>query len=142
MALTKILSEFTYRSSGGGQSYHFTVVVDGQSLISVRNIQSPYGLLIDSVTSLPQSVVDDIATAVSQVETLMGVTSAVNGTLAFAGETSKPVVFATAFANTNYRVSFSKEDFIAVRVVSKTTLGFTVETSVTYTGDVGFDVFV
>lgn len=144
MALTRELSEFSYRSESGGQSYRFTIAVNEQQTVEVRNIQSPYGLIMDSVTGLPQSVVDDINTAIGQVETLVGMSSAVNGILVFSGETSKPVVFSSPFANTNYRVVFSVEDFIVPRVpeVTKLTTGFTVELGVTYTGNVGYDVFV
>lgn len=65
-----------------------------------------------------------------------------NGQLTFTGESSKPVTFATPFVGTTYRVCFSTTDFVPVRVTNKTTAGFTVEVGVTYTGTVGYDVFV
>jgi hypothetical protein len=43
---------------------------------------------------------------------------------------------------TGYRVVFSTQDFIPVRVTSKLTTGFTVSVGVLYTGVVGYDVFV
>ena len=142
MAYQRITSEFTYRSGVSPQLYYFTVSVDQAGLISVRNIQSPQGRILDSQTSLPQSVTDDITAAIAQVENLVAQTSAVNGQLTFAGETTKTVTFGTPFAGTTYRVLFSTTDFIPVRVTSKSTTGFTVSVGVTYTGTIGYDVFV
>jgi hypothetical protein len=142
MAVERVQSDFSYRSTSGGETYYFNVVVDSSSVVSVRNMKTPNGLIQDSYSSLPQSVVEDIQTAIGQVEDLVAQTSAINGIQSFAGETSKAVAFETAMANTNYRVVFSTEDFISVRVTSKETTGFIIETGVTYTGDVGYDVFV
>ena len=77
-----------------------------------------------------------------QLGDLVAQTSAVNGTLTYTAETVKSVVFATAFLNTAYRVHVSVEDFIAWRIINPTTTGFDIELASTYTGDVGFDVFV
>jgi len=109
--------------------------------LSVKNIQSPQGRIIDSQTSVPQSVTDDIQTAIDQVENLVAQTSAVNGQLSFVAEASKPVTFVTPFAGTTYRVVFSTVDFVPVRVISKTISGFTVDVGITYTGTIGYDVF-
>jgi hypothetical protein len=94
------------------------------------------------MTSVPQSVVTDINAAIAQVETIISMTSAVNGTLTFVAEGSKDVVFATAMSNTNYRVQLSASDFVPVRVTNKMTTGFTIQVGVTFTGTVGYDVFV
>jgi hypothetical protein len=142
MAVSLVQSEFSYKSSSGEESYYFNVVLDSSSVVSVRNMQTPNGLIQDSYSSLPQAVLDDIQTAIGQVEDLVAQTSASNGIESFDIETSKDVTFDTAMSNTNYRVVFSTEDFILVRVISKTITGFTIETGITYTGDVGYDVFV
>lgn len=142
MAYQRTTFEFSYRSGVSPQFYYFTVCLDQAGLISVKDIQSPQGRIIDSQTSLPQSVTDDITAAIAQVENLVAQTSAVNGQLTFAGETSKTVTFVTPFVGTGYRVVFSTTDFIPVRVTSKTTTGFTVSVGVTYTGTIGYDVFV
>lgn len=141
MALTKILSEFTYQSASGGVSYYFTIVVNQQGTISVKNILTPYGL-VDSVVSVPNSVMDDVQIAIGQVEDLMAQTSAINGNLTFAAETSQPVVFSIAFANTNYRVYVAADDYVTWRITNKTTAGFTIELGTTFTGTIGYDVFV
>lgn len=142
MAAALVLSEYVYESGGGSQTYRFTVVVDQQGNVSVRNIQNPFGLVMDPWSSIPQSVTDDICTATAQVENLLATTSAVNGELTFSDDTSQSVTFATAFSDTSYRVQVTTDSFVALRVINKTTTGFTVEASSAFTGTVGYDVFV
>jgi len=141
MALSRSQSVFSFRSTQGNYLYTFDIVMDGQGNISVRNIVTPYGLLMDTTNSLPESVLDDIRSAITQVEDLVAQTSAINGILTFASESTKTYTFATAFASTDYRVHFDTEDFVLVRVTKDLT-GFTVELSSVYTGQIGFDVFV
>ncbi len=142
MSGTRIGFEGTYTSGTGTSQYRFTVVVDLGGNVSVRDIRSPYGLIMDTMTRLPQSVVDDINAAMAQVEDLLSLTSSVNGTLTFVAETEKSVTFSTPMSSTNYRVYTSPSDFIPVRVTSKLTTGFTIQLGVTFTGTVGYDVFV
>lgn len=142
MAGTRIAFEGTYTSGTGTSQYRFTVVVDLNGVVSVRDIRSPFGLIMDTMTRLPQSVVDDITAAMGQVEDLLALTSAVNGTLTFAAETEKSVTFSTPLSNTNYRVHLAPSDFIAARVTTKLTTGFTVQVGITFSGTVGYDVFV
>ena len=141
MALSRIFAEFVYQSTAGTETYTFTIVMDQQQNLSVKNIITPTGELTSTLL-VPKSVSTDIQTAIGLVEDIVGQTSATNGTVSFAGETTKAVVFASAFANNSYRVVYSVEDFIEVKTINKTTAGFTIETNVTYTGDVGYDVFV
>lgn len=142
MAGTRIAFEGTYTSGTGTSQYRFTVVVDQNGVVSVRDIRTPFGLIMDSMSRLPQSVVDDITAAMAQVEDLLALTSAVNGTLTFTAETEKSVTFSTPMSGTTYRVLLSPSDFIPARVTSKLTTGFTVQLGVTFTGTVGYDVFV
>lgn len=142
MAFSRTQFEFTYRSGVPGSYYYFTVLMDQSGNLAVKNIQSPNGRIVDSNTQVPQMVMDDIQLAIEQVENFVAQTSAVNGQLVFSGETSKSVTFATPFSGTNYRVVFSPQDFIPIRVINKLTTGFTVQTGITYTGTIGYDVFV
>jgi len=96
VALSRIQSSFSYSSSSGGQSYYFTVLVDESGLITVGNIQSSSGAVCDSTTGVPQTVLDDIQTAIGQVETLMSLTSAANGTVTFVAQTYVDIVFVEA----------------------------------------------
>lgn len=142
MSASLVFSEFVFESGVGSQSYRFTVAVDQMGKVSVRNIQNPFGLVMDPWSQIPQSVTQDICTATAQVENILATTSAVNGTLTFVGEVSKTFTFASPFADTNYRVQLSSDTFVPLRVISKTLVGFTVEAAASFTGTVGFDVFV
>lgn len=142
MALQRTSTDFTYRSGVSPTFYYFTITLDQFGGVSVRNIQSPQGQIIDSQTSIPQSVTNDIQTAIQQVGNIVAQTSAINGQLTFTAQTSQNVTFVTPMTGTGYRVVFSVQDFVPVRVTSKTLTGFTVEMGVTYTGTVGYDVFV
>jgi hypothetical protein len=142
MALDRAVFDFTYRSGSAGTYYYFTISQDQAGRISLKNVQTPTGRIIDSQTGLPQSVVDDIEIAIQQVENFVAQTSAVNGNLSFVAQTSRSVIFAVPFSGTGYRVQLSLADFIPARVTGKTVTGFTVEVGVTYTGVVGYDVFV
>lgn len=140
--MTRIGFEGTYTSGTGTSRYRFTIVVDQNGITSVRDIMTPFGLIQDSMSRLPQSVVSDITTAMSQVEDLLALTSAVNGILTFVAETEKSVTFSTPMSSTNYRVYLTPSDFIPYRVSSKLTTGFTVQLGITFTGTVGYDVFI
>jgi len=142
MAGTRVAFEATYTSGTGTNLYRFTIYVNVADVLSVRDIRTPYGLLIDSMTLLPQSVVNDIQTAMGQVESLLSLTSAVNGNLTFVSEGSKDVTFSSPMANTNYRVHLSPSDFVPVRVTNKMLTGFTIQVGTTFTGTIGYDVFV
>lgn len=141
MALELQQAEFTYVSTYAGNTYTFTIVYVSGDKMSVRNITTPYGLIQDPYSSLPTNVITDIKTATKQVLDTMS-SSAINGTATFTAETSKAITFAAPLDDTTYRVIFSVEDFVAVRVTSKTVNGFTIEVGITYTGDVGYDVFI
>lgn len=142
MAGTRIAFEGTYTSGTGTSQYRFTVVVDLNGVVSVRDIVTPYGLVMDSMVRLPQSVISDVTDAMTQVEDLLSLTSSVNGTMTFAAETEKSITFSTPMSGSTYRVHLSPSDFIAARVTTKTTTGFTVQVNTTFTGTVGYDVFI
>lgn len=135
-------SEFVYRSGVSPNLYTFTIVSNSLGTISVRDIQDPYGFVLSPYTQIPQSVTADISSAMAQVENILALTSAVNGTLTFASETEKSVTFAEAFTDTSYRVQVTSDVFAPFRITNKTVLGFTVQAGSTITGTVGYDVFV
>jgi hypothetical protein len=142
MAATLIQADFTYRSGTSPDLYTFTLMQNQAGTLLVRDIQDPYGLVVSPYTEIPQTVVADIASALTQVEDLLALTSAVNGTLTFTAETSKTVTFATALSGTTYRVHLVSDVFAPFRVISKTTTGFTIEAGATVTGTVGYDVLL
>lgn len=142
MAATLTQSEFVYRSGNAPSIYMFTIVSDQSGLLSVRDIQDPYGFVLSPYTQIPQSVTNDIQSAMSQVENILSLTSAVNGNVTFTSQTEKQISFATPFSNTNYRVQITADVFAPFRITNKTTLGFTIQAGATISGVVGYDVFV
>ena len=142
MALMLIESSFTYRSESGGPSYYFTIVQNMNGTLGCRDMLTPFGPIRDSNTQVPQFVLDDKQTAIGQVENILASTSAVNGILTFAAESSQVVTFSSALANTSYRVQIAPEDNVTFWTTLKSTGGFTLNASITFTGLVGFDVFV
>lgn len=148
MAMTRRQALFTYSSASGGSEYLFDVAVDAQGLVSVRNIRGPRGLVQDSMTGVPASVVADMSDAKGIVTQIMAESIADAGDVAFAGDTSKDVVIPDGVLNTvNYRVAYTTVDGIAVATENKTTTGFTVVVGSAYgTVDVpkiiGYTVFV
>jgi hypothetical protein len=142
MSGTLIQASFVYRSGTSPDLYQFTITQNAAGEIVLQDIQDPYGLIISPYTQIPQSVADDIATAILQVENIMALTSAVNGTVTFSSETEKVVTFATALASATYRVVLSPAIFATFRITSKTTAGFTIEAGASISGDVGYDVIL
>lgn len=142
MAGTLVQTEFVYRSGVSPNLYQFTIVSNQVGTLLVRDIQDPYGFVISPYTQIPQSVTNDISSAMVQVEALLALTSAVNGNLTFSAETSKSVVFTDPFPDTSYRVQITSNVFAPFRISSKTTTGFTVEAGAVISGVVGYDVLV
>ena len=142
MAASLAQSEFVYRSGHSPDIYTFTIASDSQGNLTVSDIQDPYGFVISPYTQIPQSVSTDISSAMAAVETILALTSAVNGTLTFTDSTHESVTFAEAFADTSYRVQTTSDVFAPFRITNKTVLGFTVQAGATVTGNVGYDVFV
>lgn len=142
MAASLVQSEFVYRSGISSEQYTFTIVSNSAGVLSVRDIQNPYGFILSPYTSIPQSVTNDISTAMQQVEALLAATSAVNGTLAFVSENTKTYTFASALTTATYRVQLTTDSFVPLRVTGQTTTSFTVQAAATFTGTVGFDLFI
>jgi hypothetical protein len=137
-----VQGEFTYRSGTPPNLYQFTIVYDFSGQISVRQIENPYGQVVSPYTKIPKSVSDDIAAAMEQVENILGLTSALNGTIHFSADNTKSVLFSTPLANDSYRVQLTSDTFAPFRVSVKSKAGFTVEAGATITGLVDFDVFI
>jgi hypothetical protein len=137
-----VQGEFTYRSGNPPNIYQFTIVYDFTGQISVRQIENPYGQIVSPYTKIPKSVSDDIASAMEQVENILGLTSALNGTVTFSSDNTKSVLFSTPLANDSYRVQITSDIFAPFRVSVKSKMGFTIEAGATITGLVDFDIFL
>lgn len=139
MALSRLQSVYTYQSSEGGETFKFDIVIDAQSLVSVRNIRGPRGLITDSITQVPSAVAQDILDAIALVQLLTAESTVVSGTVYFSGQTSRAVTIAPGtLNNTNYRVYVTSPDGTILRVENKLTSGFSIVASSTYgsAGDV------
>jgi hypothetical protein len=137
-----IQGEFTYRSGNPPNTYQFTIVYDFSGQISVRQIENQYGQIVSPYAKIPKSVSDDISSAMRQVENILGLTSALNGTISFNSENTKSIVFSTPLANDSYRVQITSDVFAPFRVSVKSKMGFTVEAGAKITGNLDFDIFV
>lgn len=143
MSASLIQSEFVYRTGTPPDYYTFTIVSDAATgLLSVRDIEDRYGMILSPYTRIPQSVTNDINSALSEVTSILALASAINGNLTFVAETYKDVSFPAAMGNTNYRVQLSSQIFAPFRITNKTVLGFTIQAGATVSGVVGYDVFV
>jgi len=139
MALSRLNTLSTYQSTTLTATYTFDVGVDVVGGVSVRNIRGPNGLIQDSYTSIPDSVMDDISTAKSLTKDLIAETTLETGTATFTAQTSVVVTLATPLLNTDYRVALAVDGPVGI-VTSKTTTTFTIVLDATYTGTVDWAV--
>jgi len=143
MAGTRLGLEATYRSPSTGSAYYtFVISADQEGNVSVRDVCGPYGLITNSLTELPSSVVADITLAITAVENILAGISSTSGSVVFTAETSKTVTFTSAMSDTNYRVYTNTAAFVPVKITTKLVTGFTIEIGVSFTGTVYYDVIV
>jgi hypothetical protein len=148
MTATRVQSEYTFKATWGGGDYYWEVVIDAQGLASVRNVRAPTGLIRDTVTNVPEPVVDDIHESVNQVQAALAESAAYTGLLTFTGQTSQLVALPGGLLNnTEYRVVYSPPDTVEFRTLSKTTTTFVADAGVAYGSptepkDVGYVVLV
>lgn len=143
MSSQRIESAFKYKYiTVTADTYYYVVVADTALNVSVRDIQAPNGQLIDSMTLLPAEVISDIAASILVVKDLLGLATRLTDEAAFTAETSVTVTLNEAMNGTDYSVLLDPSDFVDFRVTAKTTTGFTIESSTTYTGNVRWSLFV
>lgn len=139
----RVQSEFVYRViTATEQTYSFTVVVGIGGGVGYRNLIGPQGPIQDPNQILPEEVNTAIQQAIQQVRDIMTATSALSGQAVFDNQTSVEILFDTPMSSTSYRVHLDAPDFVSTRVKYKATTGFIIDVGVTYTGTVGFDVFL
>ena len=142
MAAVRKLTVFTYQSGVAPSAYTFDVVYDENGLIFVRTIITPTGNICSTTLGLPQSVIDDINSAITQVTNIMAATSALNGFATFAAVDFMDVAFASPLASANYRVTTEVPSFVTLRIINKTVNGFRIDASAQFSGTVGWDLFL
>jgi len=119
--------------------FKFTVSANKYGSISVSNV-SKDNLAYSG--SYPLAVQKAINEAISKLEFIMANISTLTGSLTLNNQSEASVNFDTPMPNTSYRVVFSVDDFVFVRVKSRTTTGFTLELSTAFTGDLKYDIIV
>ena len=143
MSSQRIESAFKYKYiTAATDTYYYVVVADTALNVSVRDIQAPSGQLIDSMTLLPAEVISDIAASILVVKDLLSLATRLTDEAAFTAETSVTVTLNEAQNGTDYSILLDPSDFVDFRVTAKTTTGFTIESSTTYTGNVRWSLFV
>lgn len=124
MALTRIQTTVTWRSSSGGLGYYFDVVIDEQGQVKVTNIRGPVGRLCGSA-ELPEVVVNDLCEAKGITELLLSETEVASGTLTYTGQTTQSgVILSGVLNNTNYRVVYGSPCPVQFRTENKTVTSF------------------
>lgn len=137
MALSRVQTVLTYKSSRGGQEYVWDIVINEQSASSVRNIRGPRGLITDSMTGVPEEVLQDMYDSVDLAQLLTTESSVTSGTETFNGQASRTVAVAPGLLNnTDYRVQVTTPDGTPMRVENKTITSFLLVAPSTY-GAVG-----
>jgi hypothetical protein len=135
MKLQKTSQTYVVPNSRG--TFHFTVSSFFNGDIIVSDIKR------DSVSwfgAYPKEVQTAITEAIQKLESIMNNLSSLNGTVTLNNASTGQVLFNTPLQNTNYRVLFTVDDFVLVRVTTRTTTGFTFEIGVDFTGDVKYDI--
>lgn len=148
MPLVREQAVHTYASTHGGLTYRFDVMLDSRGQVAVRNIQSSFGLVSDSYTSLPDVVVSDISEARGIMQQQLAEKVVHEGTIEFDGVASVEVAIPDDLLNnTDYRVVYTTPDGMVIRTTDPTIEAFTAEAAAVYgTEDepieVGFEVLV
>lgn len=133
MPSVRLQTVSTYKTSQGGQDWLYDVVIDTNGLASVRNFRGPNGLIADSMTGVPQTIMLDAQEAILAASLILQEVIADQGTISFAGVATMDVVVANnALNNTNYRVVYTSPDAVIIRTSGKLTTGFTAELGAVY----------
>ena len=65
-----------------------------------------------------------------------------NGTIELVNSSEGQIIFDTPLQNTNYRVVFTIDDFVPIRVKTRNTTSFVFELGVSFTGTVRYDILI
>lgn len=118
-------------------TFQFSVVSDTAGNFTISNVKRNS---IAWTGSYPIEVHNAISTAVSRLETIMSNITTLSGTISLTNQSEAQVIFSAPLPNTDYRVLFTVDDFIVIRVKTRTTTGFTLETSTAFTGQIRYDI--
>lgn len=137
MILQETSLSYNYPTTQG--FFKFTVSANKYGSISVSNVSKDN---ISFSGSYPLAVQKAINEAISKLEFIMSNISTLTGSINLNNQSEATVNFDTPMPNAGYRVVFSIDDFLFVRVKNRTTTGFTFELSTVYTGELKYDIIV
>ena len=137
MILQETSLSYNYPTTQG--FFKFTVSANKYGSITVSNVSKDNLAYSGSYPLLVQKAIND---AISKLEFIMSNISTLTGSVSLNNQSEASVNFDTPMPNTDYRVLFSIDDFVFVRVKSKSTTGFTLELSTSFTGDLKYDIIV
>ena len=129
MILQETSLSYNYPTTQG--FFKFTVSANKYGSITVSNVSKDNLAYSGSYPLLVQKAINE---AISKLEFIMSNISTLTGSVSLNFDSPMP--------NTDYRVLFSIDDFVFVRVKSKSTTGFTLELSTSFTGDLKYDIIV
>ncbi len=90
----------------------------------------------------PKEVQTAISSAIQRIEDLMSNVSSLNGSVELVASSEGQVLFGTPLSNNQYRVIFTVDDFVPVRVKTRNTTGFTFEVGIEFTGKIKYDILI
>lgn len=137
MILQETSLSYNYPTTQG--FFRFTVSANKYGSIVVSNVSKDNLAYSGSYPLVVQKAINE---AISKLEFIMSNISTLTGTVTLNNQSEASVNFDTPMPNTSYRVVFSVDDFVFVRVKSRTTTGFTLELSTAFTGDLKYDIIV
>ncbi len=129
----RALATHTYQVVANKQTFRFDITLDSNGMMAVRNIQGPHGLIQDSYTALPDTVMNGISAARKIMTQQLSEKQVATGTLTFTGQTSQDAAIPSGVLNnTFYRVVYQTPDGTQLITIGQTTTSFTAEASNVY----------
>ena len=137
MKLQKTALTYIVPTTRGTFSFTVSSFFNGDIIVSDIKRES-----ISWSGAYPKEVQDSISTAIQKLETIMSNVTTLNGSIEVVNNSEGQVIFDTPLQNTNYRVVFTIDDFVPVRVKTRNTTGFVFELGVSFTGTVRYDILI
>lgn len=137
MKLQKTALTYIVPTTRGTFSFTVSSFFNGDIIVSDIKRES-----ISWSGAYPKEVQDSISTAIQKLETIMSNVTTLNGSIEIVNNSEGQVIFDTPLQNTNYRVVFTIDDFVPVRVKTRNTTGFVFELGVSFTGTVRYDILI
>ena len=137
MKLQKTALTYIVPTTRGTFSFTVSSFFNGDIIVSDIKRES-----ISWSGAYPKEVQSSISTAIEKLETIMSNVTTLNGTIELVNSSEGQIIFDTPLQNTNYRVVFTIDDFVPIRVKTRNTTSFVFELGVSFTGTVRYDILI